>query len=73
MPRKGRSQPYKIYQRFHFASALKRMSVICGHTSAGSVDTEYMATVKGAPETLRAMVNDTHAWRLVEHPTCVLR
>ena len=46
----------KIFQRFHFSSALKRMSVIAGHTKAGSTDTDYIATVKGAPETLRNMV-----------------
>lgn len=56
MPKKGRSGGFKIFQRFHFASALKRMCVICGHTPPGATETRYMATVKGAPETLRAMV-----------------
>ena len=56
LPRKGRTHGLKIFQRFHFSSALKRMSVIAGHSKAGSSDTEYMATVKGAPETLRNMV-----------------
>ena len=32
------------------------MSVIVGHTPAGSTETHYMATVKGAPETLKDMV-----------------
>ena len=32
------------------------MSVIAGHTAPGSVETEYIATVKGAPETLKPMV-----------------
>lgn len=56
VPKKGRSLGFKIYHRFHFASALKRMSVITGQTPTGSVDTEYLGTVKGAPETIRSMV-----------------
>ena len=46
----------KIFHRFHFSSALKRMSVIAGHTPQGSVDVHYIAAVKGAPETIRNMV-----------------
>lgn len=57
VPMKGRGSGLKIYHRFHFSSALKRMSVIVGHTPAGSTETEYLATVKGAPETLKDMVN----------------
>ena len=56
IPKRGKSLAMKIYHRFHFASSLKRMSVIAGHSPPGSVDTEYVATVKGAPETLRPMV-----------------
>ena len=56
VPRKGKTHGLKIFQRYHFASALKRMSVIAGHTPPGSVDTDYIASVKGAPETLRSMV-----------------
>lgn len=48
---------WKIYHRFHFSSALKRMSVIAGHTKPGSSDTFYIATCKGAPEVLKSMVN----------------
>ncbi|PVD22376.1 hypothetical protein C0Q70_18186 [Pomacea canaliculata] len=55
VPMKGRGSGLKIYHRFHFSSALKRMSVIVGHTPAGSTETEYLATVKGAPETLKDM------------------
>lgn len=48
---------WKIYQRFYFSSALKRMSVIAGHTKPGSIETSYIATCKGAPEILKTMVN----------------
>jgi cation-transporting ATPase 13A1 len=56
VPTKRKTHGLKIYQRFHFASALKRMSVIAGHTPAGSSETEYLGVVKGAPETLQPMV-----------------
>ncbi|XP_050396318.1 endoplasmic reticulum transmembrane helix translocase [Patella vulgata] len=55
IPQKRGPQGLKIFHRFHFASALKRMSVICGYTPLGSQNTEYMGTVKGAPETLKNM------------------
>lgn len=47
---------WKIYQRYYFSSALKRMSVIAGHTKPGSIEATYIATCKGAPEVLRTMV-----------------
>lgn len=56
VPRKGKSHGLKIFHRFHFSSALKRMAVIAGHTPPGSTDVDYIAAVKGAPETLRTMV-----------------
>ena len=62
VPRKGKGHGLKIYQRFHFASSLKRMSVIVGHTPVGSVETTYMATVKGAPETLKPMFSSVPAY-----------
>lgn len=54
MPNRHRGHGLKIFQRFHFASSLKRMSVIAGYTPAGS-ETEYIVTVKGAPEMLKDM------------------
>lgn len=45
----------KIFQRYHFSSALKRMAVVAGYSSGGSLDTHYIVSVKGAPETLKSM------------------
>ena len=56
VPRKGKGG-YQICHRFHFLSALKRMSVICGQSAAGSSDNDYYVTTKGAPETLKTMVH----------------
>merc|ERR1719206_501262 len=55
IPRKGKLAGLKIFQRHHFSSALKRMTVVAGYTVPGTSETRYMATVKGAPETLRQM------------------
>merc|ERR1719495_796767 len=55
IPRKGKLAGLKIFQRHHFSSALKRMSVVASYTVPGTSETRYMATVKGAPETLRQM------------------
>jgi len=55
IPRKGKMAGLKIFQRHHFSSALKRMSVVAGYTVPGTSETRYLATVKGAPETLRQM------------------
>ena len=62
IPKKGNKTvpALKIFHRHHFSSALKRMSVIAGYTppGSGSNDTVYIATVKGAPETLKPMLAD---------------
>ncbi|XP_062514963.1 endoplasmic reticulum transmembrane helix translocase-like [Corticium candelabrum] len=55
-PRKGKRQSLKILQRFHFSSALKRMSSISSYQSGALSSTSFVATVKGAPETLRTML-----------------
>lgn len=56
-PRSIKTQGLKIHQRFHFASALKRMSVLASYEKLGSTDLCYIAAVKGAPETLHSMVS----------------
>ncbi|KAJ4966751.1 hypothetical protein NE237_018600 [Protea cynaroides] len=52
MPKKGGGQSVQIVQRHHFASHLKRMSVIV------RVQEEFFAFVKGAPETLQDRLTD---------------
>lgn len=59
VPKKGKLSGLKIFHRFHFSSALKRMSVVAGYSTVGSTDTVYIATVKGAPETLKPMFSKT--------------
>ncbi|NWI69191.1 AT131 ATPase, partial [Todus mexicanus] len=56
-PRSIKTQGLKIHQRFHFASALKRMSVLASYEKIGSTELSYIATVKGAPETLQKMLS----------------
>jgi cation-transporting ATPase 13A1 len=58
IPKRGKSPGLKVFHRYHFSSALKRMSVIAGYNPMGSTETVYIATVKGAPETLRGMFSD---------------
>ncbi|XP_075152001.1 endoplasmic reticulum transmembrane helix translocase [Haematobia irritans] len=56
IPKRGKLKPLRIYQRFYFSSALKRMSVLAGHLSQFSNDVHYIGTVKGAPEVLMEML-----------------
>ncbi|KAF6215420.1 hypothetical protein GE061_010172 [Apolygus lucorum] len=58
IPKRGKSPGLKIFQRYHFSSALKRMSVVAGYTVPGTAETNYIATVKGAPETLKTMFDN---------------
>ena len=53
-PKRGRKITIKICTRFHFSSALKRMSCIAS-MQMGTSGPTYMVTTKGAPETLRDM------------------
>ena len=46
----------KIMRRFHFTSALKRMSAVCSVGSPAASSPAHLATVKGAPEVLREML-----------------
>ncbi|XP_067876984.1 manganese-transporting ATPase 13A1 [Heterodontus francisci] len=57
-PKSIKSQGLKIHHRFHFASALKRMSVLGSYETMGSTDLQYISAVKGAPETLRSMFSE---------------
>ena len=58
VPNRGKMPGLKIFQRYHFSSSLKRMSVIAGYSTPGSSETTYIATVKGAPETLKSMFSN---------------
>ncbi|KAL1491663.1 hypothetical protein ABEB36_012225 [Hypothenemus hampei] len=58
IPKRGKSAALKIFIRYHFSSQLKRMSVIAGYNPPNSTDTVYISSVKGAPETLRTMLEE---------------
>jgi cation-transporting ATPase 13A1 len=55
LPRRGNGNSVQIMQRYHFASHLKRMSVIV------RIQEEYLAFVKGAPETIQERLVDVPA------------
>lgn len=58
IPKTKGQVPLKIVQRYHFSSALKRMSVVCSCIRPGTADPVYLATVKGAPELLKGMFSE---------------
>ncbi|PZC83302.1 hypothetical protein B5X24_HaOG208066 [Helicoverpa armigera] len=60
VPKKGKSPGLKIVHRNHFSSALKRMSVIAGYqvNERGFMETHYISSVKGAPETIKTMLKE---------------
>ncbi|KAL1201130.1 putative manganese-transporting ATPase PDR2 [Cardamine amara subsp. amara] len=55
LPRRGNGNSVQIMQRYHFASHLKRMSVIV------RIQEEYFVFVKGAPETIQDRLVDVPA------------
>lgn len=57
IPKKARFKSLKIYQRYYFSSALKRMSALAGYMIPYSNDVEYVGTVKGAPEIIHTMLS----------------
>ncbi|EPS70324.1 hypothetical protein M569_04436, partial [Genlisea aurea] len=56
MPKKGSANSVQIIQRHHFASHLKRMSVVV------CVQEQFFAFVKGAPETIQERLVDVPSW-----------
>ncbi|KAI3726103.1 hypothetical protein L1987_65900 [Smallanthus sonchifolius] len=56
MPKKGGGSTVQIIQRHHFASHLKRMSVVVRS------EEQFYAFVKGAPETIQERLNDIPAF-----------
>ncbi|XP_050428737.1 endoplasmic reticulum transmembrane helix translocase [Adelges cooleyi] len=54
VPKKGKLAPLKILNRFYFSSSLKRMSVLAVYKIAQK--TIHIASVKGAPEVLKSML-----------------
>ncbi|VDL70610.1 unnamed protein product [Nippostrongylus brasiliensis] len=56
IPPKGSKQTgLKIFHRYHFSSAMKRMTVVAGYQVPGFQEPKMIVAVKGAPETLRSM------------------
>eukprot|EP00795_Rhopilema_esculentum_P010920 gene10920-19754_t len=55
LPKKGQRQSLKILHRFHFTSALRRMSVIVSMQTSESSNQTVLVACKGAPETLKGM------------------
>lgn len=56
IPKRGKFKALKIYQRYHFSSSLKRMSVLAGYLQSYTGETQYIASVKGAPEVIMKML-----------------
>lgn len=56
IPKKGKFKAMKIYQRYHFSSSLKRMSVLAGYQQTYTGDINYIGSVKGAPEMIMKML-----------------
>lgn len=56
IPKKAKFKAMKIYQRYYFSSALKRMSVLAGYLMPFTNEVFYLGTVKGAPEIVMKML-----------------
>lgn len=58
-PKKSRMPPLKIISRFYFSSSLKRMSVLASYKCTKTLNkVVHIATVKGAPEVLKSMLQN---------------
>lgn len=62
VPKRGKFKALKIVQRYHFSSALKRMSVLASYQQPFGNETAYIGAVKGAPEVIRTMLKDVPSW-----------
>ncbi|XGW25715.1 hypothetical protein V3C99_006823 [Haemonchus contortus] len=54
-PKGSKLTGLKIFHRYHFSSAMKRMTVVAGYQVPGFQEPKMIVAVKGAPETLRSM------------------
>lgn len=61
IPKRPQFKPLKIIQRYHFSSALKRMSVLAGHLIPYSNEVKHIGAVKGAPEVIQKMLREVPA------------
>lgn len=55
-PLRGPKCSLHVIHRFHFSSALKRMSAVSAMTTPSQTTPTYIACVKGAPEIIKTMV-----------------
>ncbi|KAH8319179.1 hypothetical protein KR067_012913 [Drosophila pandora] len=56
IPKRTQLKPLKIMARYHFSSALKRMSVLAGYLIPYSNEVRHIGAVKGAPEVIQKML-----------------
>ncbi|KAH8249509.1 hypothetical protein KR032_010085 [Drosophila birchii] len=61
IPKRPQLKPLKIVQRYHFSSALKRMSVLAGYLMPYSNEVKHIGAVKGAPEVIQGMLSKVPA------------
>uniref|UniRef100_A0A0A1X7L2 Probable cation-transporting ATPase 13A1 n=1 Tax=Zeugodacus cucurbitae TaxID=28588 RepID=A0A0A1X7L2_ZEUCU len=58
IPKRGKLKPLRIFHRYYFSSALKRMSVLAGYLVPFTNEVSYIGTVKGAPEVIQKMLKE---------------